>query len=184
MGRHIEGFTLIEILIVMVIIAFSISIVTLSIGGNKDESGTRKEAQAFLQAADFAEEDAILNGNIIGMFLRPQVTEDAGAKAWCYNWLRYRDNSWQPMPEETLSEHCMPANMQWDLVIEGRLYTYDPELEVQPPVLVFSPSGETTAVEMAIFEHGTASEPQRIEIDLIGNVHWRNLEEEEKRNGK
>ena len=176
-----RGFTLIEILMVIVIIGLSVSIVTLSIGGSKDESVTRKEAQTFLQAVDFASEQAVLNGDVIAMFITPKETGEKLGKQWCYSWKLFRQSGWAEMPEDTLNEHCMPENMQWDLVVEGRIYSYDPDLETQPPVLVFSSSGETTPVEMAIFEHGSDAEAQRIEIDLMGNVIWRNQEEAQKR---
>ena len=184
LARNEKGFTLIEILMVIVIIGLSVGIVTLSIGPTKDESATRKEAMAFMQAVEFVGEQAVLNGNVIAMFLTPkELDDDSLSKQWCYTWKLFRENSWAELPEDSLAEHCMPENMKWDLIVEGRMYNYDPDLETQPPVLVFAPSGESTPVEMAIFEQGSDSEAQRIEIDLMGTVHWRNQEEADKRDG-
>lgn len=77
----------------------------------------------------------------------------------------------------------MAENLQWELVIEGRLYNYDPDLETQPPVLVFSPSGEATPVTMSLFESGAGSDPQHIEIDMMGSSQWREAEEARKLDG-
>lgn len=178
-----QGFTLIEILMVIVIIGLSVGIVTLSIAPSQDDSLSRKEAQSFMQAVEFVAEQAILNGNVMAMFLTPKNAEESLGKQWCYTWKIFRENNWAEMPEDSLTEHCMPENLQWDLVVEGRIYNYDPDLETQPPVLVFAPSGESTPVEMAIFEQGSDSEAQRIEIDLMGTITWRNEEEAQKRDG-
>jgi len=177
-----RGFTLIEMLIVMVIIGFSISIVALSIGKPADEEGLVKEARLLMTAIDFVSEQAVLNGEIIAMFVQPKEEEEG--KRWCYRWQRYRDGGWQALPDDTLKEYCMPANVQWDLVVEGRVWAYDPELNPQPPLLFFAPSSETTPVEMAIFERGSDMPAQRIEIDMMGNAHWRNQEEADKDNGR
>ncbi|RZA04899.1 MAG: hypothetical protein EOO68_07515 [Moraxellaceae bacterium] len=168
---------------VIVIIGLSVGIVTLSIAPSQDDSLSRKEAQSLMQAIEFVSEQAVLNGNVMAMFLTPKNSEESLGKQWCYTWKIFRENSWTEMPEDSLTEHCMPENLQWDLVVEGRIYSYDPDLETQPPVLVFAPSGESTPVEMAIFEQGSDSEAQRIEIDLMGTIIWRNEEEAEKRNG-
>jgi general secretion pathway protein H len=170
-------------MIVVVIIGLSVSLVALSVGGTKDESATQKEADLYIRAIDFVSEESVLNGEVIGMFVEQKESSDSSAKTWCYHWQRFRDGNWIDMPEDTLTEHCMPENMQWDLTVEGRLYNYDPDLETHPPVLVFSPSGEATPVEMSIFESGSGSEAQHIDIDLMGSIHWRNREEAEKRDG-
>lgn len=177
-----RGFTLIEILAVVIIIGLLTSIIAVSLGGSDGESNTRKEAQNLIKAIEFVSEQSVFNGDIIGMFVMPKDSEDSSAKKWCYNWKRFRDESWQDLPEDTLTEHCMPYNMQWDLVVEGKFYAYDDNLEIQPPVLVWSPSGEATPIEMTIFENGSNSEKQRIEIDMMGGIRWLNKEEEDKRN--
>lgn len=180
--RQLQGFTLIEMLIVMVIISFSISIVALTVGKSNDEQGLVKEARLLMTAIDFISEHSVLNSEIVAMFVQPK--EDEEGRHWCYRWQRYRDNGWQALPEETLKEHCMSATVQWDLVIEGKVWAYDPDLDPQPPVLFFAPSGETTPVEMAIFERGSDEPAQRIEIDMMGNTHWRNKEEADKDEGR
>lgn len=172
-------------MIVVFIIGLMASVITLSIGEDKSKAPPRVEAQTLMQAVDFVSEYAALNSEVVGMFITPRESSDSLGKYWCYNWQRYRDNGWVKLPEDSLSEHCLPVNLQWELVIEGHLYVYDPDLEIHPPVLVFSPSGEATPVEMALFEQGTATgapaEAQHIEIDMMGSTHWREQDEARKR---
>ena len=165
-------------MIVVFIIGLMALTISLSMGEDKSKAAPRVEARAFMQAVGFASEYAALNGDVVALFIARRDSEDSTNHIWCYDWKRFRDNAWIKLPEDSLSEHCMDEQVQWDLVVEGHNYVYDPDLEVQPPVLVFSPSGEATPVEMAVFEQGTgAPEAQHIEIDMMGNSHWREVDE-------
>ena len=187
-NRLQQGFTLIEILAVVIIIGLIASIVTVALGDSNSDSDTRKEAQSLVQALEFVGEQAVLNGEIIAMFVELKDAENVPAQQWCYHWKRFLDQSWQDLPENTLSEHCIPVNVQLDMTIEDKFYVYDDTLEAQLPVLVFSPSGEATGVEIKIYQNAAASkgvggaEPQHIDVDVMGDLHWRNKEEEDKRN--
>lgn len=185
-GARSQGFTLIEIIAVIVIIGLMASIIAVSMNNRGGASATHTEAQTFLQAVDFVSEQSVLNGEIIGMFVELKDTDDSSSKQWCYRWQRFRDGGWGDLPEDTLSEHCLPVGMEWDMSIEGHLFSYDPDLETQPPALVWSPSGESTPIEMKLFETGMSvadgkSEVQHIEIDMMGNSHWLEQEEEDER---
>lgn len=181
-GRRIasiRGFTLIEIMIVVFIVGLMALTISLSMGESKAKAAPRLEAQALIQSVGFAAEFAVLNGEVVALFIERRKGEGATDHYWCYDWKRYRDNAWLKLPEDSLTEHCMDESVQWELVIEGHNYSYDPDLEIQPPALVFSPSGEVTPVEMVLFEQGTgsASEAQHLEIDMMGNSHWREEDE-------
>lgn len=171
-----QGFTLIEILIVVFIIGLMAGMISLSLGSDKKDNAPYREAQALMQAVDFVSEYAALNGEVLAMFISPRESETGGT-SWCYRWQRFRDNSWSDLADGSLSEHCMPDTVQWELVTEGHLYNYDPDLEIQPPVLVFAPGGDATPVEISLFEPSSGSEPQHIEIDMMGASHWREQDE-------
>lgn len=174
-GRYSQGFTLIEILAVVIIIGLITSIVTLSIDRGDGESGAVKEAQILRQALDYVSELALLNGEIVGMFIEPKAVEGTPAKQWCYHWQRYRNLEWEDLAKDTLDEHCMAETIQVDLVIEGKLLAYDAELETQPPVLVWSPSGEATPIEITLYENanvaGSTAEKKVIVVDMMGEIH-------------
>lgn len=169
-GRFSQGFTLIEILAVIVIIGLITSIVSLSVGGGEEDSDTTKEAQSLRQAIDFVSDLAVLNGEIVGLFVESKEVEGTVAKQWCYHWQRFRNQQWTDLPPDTLVEHCMPEIIQMDLVVEGKLVAYDPDLETQPPVLVWSPSGEATPLEITLYEKGSNTEKKVIEIDMMGQI--------------
>jgi len=176
MRQSTQGFTLIEILIVAFIIGLSASLVALSIGDDKTKAPPFVEAQTFVQTIDFIAEYAALNGDTIAMFVEPKVAENTTENQWCYNWKRMRDGNWADLPEDASKEHCMDVKVEWELEIEGRIYVYDPDLEVHPPLLVFSSSGESTPIEMVMYERtaraASGSEQQHIQIDMMGGSCW------------
>lgn len=167
-----QGFTLIEILIVVFIIGLTASVISLSMGDDKKDAPAYQETRKLLQAIAFVSEYSALNGDVIAMFVSQKESEDELENHWCYSWKRFRDNAWNELPEDTLPEHCMPNTLVWEMQVEGRIYVYDPDLEIQPPVLVFSPSGEATPMEMALFESVASEGAQHIEIDMMGNTRW------------
>lgn len=177
-SRRINGFSLIEILVVLFIIGMAIGMASLSMraGG---ASELQDEAEHFLLSARFVSEQAILNREIIGLFVEPERMEDSIDTRWCYEWRRYLDQSWQPA-SDYLEQHCLPVDVQLEMVVEGEPYEYDPRETSPKPVLAFYPGGEATPFEMALLPEGFADDDeqvQRIEIDLMGRIRWRNEEE-------
>ena len=175
-----QGFTLLEIMIVILILGFSLGVVSLSIGGDDGSSLAKKETEDLMLTAQFVSEQTVLNSQIIGLFFEPRRVEGSINSQWCYRWQQRRDNTWQEV-SETLAEHCLPERLQVDMVVEGQPYEHDPDLKPTPPVLVFFPSGEATPFELALYEQvdGFTNDDsiQRIEVDMMGGLHWLNRDQ-------
>ena len=177
-----QGFTLLEIMIVILILGFSLGVVSLSIGGDDGSSLAKKEAEDLVLTAQFVSEQTVLNSQIIGLFFVPKQVNGSISSQWCYRWQQRRDNQWQEV-SETLAERCLPVRIQVDMVVEGEPYEHDPDLTPTPPVLVFFPSGEATPFELALYEQvdGFTNDDsvQRIEVDMMGGLHWLNRDQAE-----
>lgn len=176
-----QGFTLLELMVVVLIMGLGLGLIALAIGGD-DTSLAREEAESFLLRSNFVAEQALLGGQVIGMFVEARGRSDTTDPQWCYRWQRLRGNAWEPLTED-LEERCLPLSLQMDMLVENEPYEYDPDLEEQPPVLVFYPSGEATVFELAIYEAnpGSVRDPeqiQRIQVDMMGGIHWVNREAE------
>ena len=179
--RQQQGFTLIEIMIVIFVIGISVGMVSFSVGGSSDAELARKEAEEFMLQANYIAEQSVLKGETHGLFVterNPLETRFDAKQTWCYQWRRVRDRQWQDLPE--LSQHCLPEAMKLEFVVDEKLWAYDHELEYQDPVMGFYPSGEGSGeVEISIYMDGKlgADELQRIDLMIMGELIWRNEEE-------
>jgi general secretion pathway protein H len=71
--RH-EGFTLIELLVVLVLVGIMVSMVVLSVGGQREKQ-LRNEIIRLQQVIRLAHEEAILNRNELAIRFRPNAYE-------------------------------------------------------------------------------------------------------------
>lgn len=182
--RYQRGFTLIEIMVVVIVISVVISGVTIAIGGDKGGELVREKTEQFMLAANYIAEESVLKGETHGLFVEVRPLQDVSTKAneeWCYVWRRVRDRQWSELPELP-DWNCLPEGVVMELVINNEPWEYDPELEFQDPVLGFYPGGDASGeVELAIYAEGDFSadddEVERITINVMGEIHWVTEEE-------
>lgn len=176
-----RGFTLLELMVVVLIMGMGLGLIAISLGRD-GASASREEAEEFVRRASFVAEQVVLNSEVIGLFVEPRSVVNSLDNEWCFRWQRFRNNAWGEVTD-SLQEHCLPVSLTVDMVVEDEVYEYDPELETQPPVLVFYPSGEATEFELAIYERAQFNGPesesiQRVQIDMMGQLRWLNREAE------
>lgn len=169
-----RGFTLIEIMIVVMIIGLSAGMATLAFAPN-DTTELEKTVDKFMLQAEFVSEQAVLTGDVIGLFVAPRSARDGDT--WCYQWRRFRNSAWQPV-SDFLTDQCLRSALELELVVEGESYEYDERETTPKPVLMFYPSGEATRLEMALFLRFDSEKVERIEVDMMGSVRWQSRAQE------
>lgn len=134
MRRHVRGFTLIEVLIVIVIVAIMSATVAISFNGGDRERRLKAEVLRMAGLLELTRNQAIQRNEEWGMFVDESTfsfaTFDEDAREWI---------PWQqrPLKETTLE------NMRLELYVDEQVElpgTYD---EGDVPDLVFFSSGES-----------------------------------------
>ena len=145
-----HGFTLLEILVVLVIIGVMVSMVTLSVGLLGVDREADEEARRFWAVVRQAREEAELQAIDLAVFVG---TTD-------YEFLRFdtRRNEWQPVVDDKLyAQRTLPEGLRFRLWMEGREIVLKPGLpdrskkdenEKWPPQLTVLSSGEVVPFEL------------------------------------
>jgi general secretion pathway protein H len=104
-----RGFTLLELLVVVVIVAILFTYTTLAIRSNSPEEIIKEEAQRLERLIQLALEESILRGEEYGI----EVFIDG------YRFLRFSDNQWLPLTQDKiLRERELPLDMELEMSLE------------------------------------------------------------------
>lgn len=151
--KRASGFSLLELLVVIVIIGILISFTTLAIRGADPDELIKEEAQRFNQLMQLALEEAILKGREYGIVFSPNS----------YTFLVQRDEQWQRLSDDRLLrtrelEHDIEIELtidQTDVVLKSQAAAIGddtdtdsendkkPDKKIEPQVFLLS-SGEIT----------------------------------------
>jgi general secretion pathway protein H len=174
--KHEQGFSLLELLVVIVIISILFTFTTLAIRGTSPEELIQTEAERLDRILQLALEEAILKGQEYGLEFKPDS----------YRFLLYFENTWQPLDnDDLLRERQLPENMEFELEIEQiEVLVEDDSADTgkkdeekpDPQVFILS-SGEITpdfsvrlvmpGVETSYIVSGTANGEHKAEISEL-----------------
>jgi general secretion pathway protein H len=136
------GYTLLEILVVLVIISIVAGMAVLTVGHNHN-----KQLQAFTQelaqTLTLAEEQALLQPTTLGLELTPRS----------FRFYEYREvktgKTWEPVADRELGLHSIPKDIQVSLQIAGKTLPLE-ALEGKAPSLLVSTNGTLTPFTILI----------------------------------
>jgi general secretion pathway protein H len=185
-----QGFSLLELLVVIVIVSILFSLTTLAIRGTSPEELIQTEAQRLDRLLQLATEEAILKGMEYGIEF----------KTSSYRFLVYAEQSWQPLEaDKLLRERMLPENMEIELLIdavdvvieeseeeidEQTLQTSDTEASenkgleketIKPQVFLLSSGEITPAFSVRIFMPGV--ETSYLVSGTLNGEHWSEISE-------
>jgi general secretion pathway protein H len=147
-----RGFTLLEILVVIVIIGVMVSMATLSIGVLGADREVEEETRRVWAVLRQAREEAELQALDLAVFVG---TTD-------YEFLRFdtRRNEWQPVVDDKLyAQRTLPQGLRFRLWMEGREIVLKPglpdrskkdESQKWPPQLTVLSSGDVVPFELQL----------------------------------
>lgn len=157
--RQLRGFTLLELLVVLVVVAIMISMATLSFGVLGRDRQAEEESRRFWVVLQQAREEAELQAEDLGMF----ISTDS------YEYLRFdsRRDEWQPVEyDELFAQRKLPEGMRFRLRVDSREIVMKPDLpnrgdkdenKKYPPQVMVLSSGEVMPFELEIEREGAPS---------------------------
>lgn len=157
-----RGFTLLEVMVVMILIGIMTGFALLSVGGGPRDR-LAEEARRLAALVELHHQEAILNGETRGI----RFDRDS------YRMLGLDDRGqWRPPASTTaLSERQLPEGLILGLWIEGRPAVTDAD-DARPQVLLLA-SGESTEF-VAVFgfadETGPDAPRHRVDGDALGRL--------------
>jgi len=153
MNTH-RGFTLLELLVVLVIIGLFSSLVMMSVTPN-DNQVTHREAKRLIHTIQLAQDEAIMQGVQLG------VTVQADR----YFFSRLQDNVWLPLVgDPDLTEYVLAPPLMMTIEIEGdNVVLKNVANSLIPAVMILS-SGEITSFKLSLLNQEI---PDRV-FQIIG----------------
>lgn len=157
------GYTLIEVLIVIFIISIvtTVTLMTISRNENRDIETFANELK---QMVSLAEEQAMLEPNVLGISLAPHTVQFTSLG-------KDKESQkpvWLPLEDHTLSRAAIPANIQVSLEVAGSTVDLGGAAKSMPQI-IFSTNGDVTPFVMYVGKKG--QKPRyAITADADGNV--------------
>lgn len=165
--RPPAGFTLIELMVVLVVVGLLISLVGLSIGGGGEQRELREVTRSLYLRMQAASEEAVVTNREIGLRFHD------GRYRFVY---LDRDNAqWAAIPPGGLSGAQLPEWTELELITDGgeadALGTHNDD--EQQPDLVFFSSGESTAFDLYLWlNEADDRQAQLLTSDGANGVEW------------
>jgi general secretion pathway protein H len=150
-GSRLRGFTLIEMLVVVVIIGILATSLVLSLGDTGRDRAMEQERDRLSALIAYAREQGDLQTLEFGLRLTPNG----------YRFVVFdtRNNVWVPDDlDDSLRARTLPDGLSFSLVLEGRPVVLDPadtrqlgagSADVSPQILLFS-NGDLNSFELSI----------------------------------
>ena len=160
------GFTLLELMVVLVLIGIIFSFAILSLGGDDLAEMMEQETRRLATLLELASDEAVLRGEELAVYFSAEG----------YEFLVLQDAGWQPSGEDgLLKAYKLPAGIEIRLEVDGDppgLTTQDDDSEesLTPQVFILS-SGEMTPFTAALQAHDSTTR-YRLSASVLGRLDW------------
>ena len=175
-----KGFTLVEILVVVVIMAIVISIAILAVGTTGRDTQLDEESRRIEGLVGLLHERALLEGRDFGLRIEPTAYEFVAYDA--------RSDRWTTLDQEHEFRHRdLPKGLSFQLQLDSQTVVIKPvdrnlsgSAAPPAPQLAIAASGEGTPFRLTLMRDGTASKAS-VDGDALGKITRISSSQPEKR---
>jgi len=170
-GRRCAGFTLLELMVVVVLIGIIFSFAVLSMGGDDMAGLMERETRRLVTVLDMAGSEAVLQGEELAVYFSDTS----------YEFLVLEEGDWQPTADSALlGEHILPAGISIRLEVDGDPpgltatpgdAVDDDESNVKIPQVYVLSSGEMTPFS-ATLESAQSIRRYHLSATILGELTW------------
>jgi general secretion pathway protein H len=171
-----KGFTLVEILVVVVIMAIVISIAVLSIGTTGRDAQLDEETRRIQGLVDILHERALLEGRDFGLRIEPASYEFMVYSADRDRWLTLKD-------EQEFRHRDLPKGVTFELeldsvqvVLKTPDRTFSTDEPPPPPQVAIAASGEGTPFRLTLLRDATQARAS-VDGDAFGKTSHRSSDQ-------
>lgn len=159
-----NGFTLIEILVVLVIVGLISTLAVFTMGGSSQQRELEVEVQSLYLRMQTVSEQAVLNNLEAGLVIETDS----------YRFLVFDDETqaWEISPERLFQAHTLPSWVSINVSLPSEAPRLAIENNTLRPDIVFFSSGESTSFNIELMVAGQKYLPHRLYSDGISLVHW------------
>lgn len=128
--NHSKGFTLIEVMLVLVVVGIMVAAIQINFNSNKPEAELQKESARFASVFNLAAEYGLLNNIELGLYSDKNT----------YQFVGYDGVRWTPIADnDLLGVYSIPETMKMTLIFD--------DLPIEQPTLIdtelFAPDDES-----------------------------------------
>jgi general secretion pathway protein H len=160
-----QGFTLIEIMIVMVIVAMLAGAATLVIGNNQQRRQLENEARKLVAIMGLTQDEAIYQNIEIGLRIDPE--------GYSFRGLDEASLSWIALPQDFLKNREFPSWVKLDLSgVDSEIEIKKPDEERAGfyPQIIFFSSGESTPFQLTLQHEADKQLQYTIQSDGLNGI--------------
>lgn len=168
-----DGFTLLELLVVLVVVTLMIGFATLQLGSGGRENEVRWSVSHFAETLALALDEAQFNSRNRGLALWRENLD----APWQFNWFELTDGEWRPLQEKhdtVFAAGALSARFEMELLVENEAVLLpedvNPAEPVNAPQIYFFSGGEITPFQLTLRMANDDSQSYQINGDLLGRV--------------